>query len=318
MTREERQLTKVQTFLLCGGVLGFVVLLLVIGCAGVTNSRVRIWTMTARYFDPEKGKYPSLDDPIFGMKFRVTGVLNPRKFADLFGFWVFLTKPHRPKRVPVLMVHGHWTGPPVFKKLSGALDTERFEPWYTYYPTGLKLTENASMLRVGLSRLCHYYRQEQVAVVAFSLGGLVVRQALRPANDGFSMPKVPILIGVANPWGGSVKTRPGAQLSFAAKDGSRIAMAESWEQMIDQSEFISELFIDPLPKETQFHMIYGVGGHDDFLAGRDDGALPEASLGRKEAVESATSVTIFEDLTHANIIYADKAIDKTVALLEAM
>lgn len=314
-TRGMKSLSKIPGALLLILAVGGGALSAANGCTGVTNSRVRLRTMTARYFDPEAGRYPSLDDPVFGMKTRVTGVLNPRKFADEIGFWVFLTKPHRPRRMPVLMVHGHWTGPPVFKKMAEALDKSRFEPWFTFYPTGLSLPESASMLRVSVSRLCQYYQQEEVAIVAFSLGGLVTRQALRPADDGVIMPKVPLFVGIANPWGGSVKTRPGTPFSISGKKGSRIALAESWDELIDQSEFIAELFVDPLPEETGFHMIYGVGGNDDFLAGRDDGALPEASLGRREAVKEAKSVTIFEDLVHFNIIYSDKTIAKTVELL---
>jgi pimeloyl-ACP methyl ester carboxylesterase len=293
-------------------------LLVIFGCTGITSSRARMRVMTRLYFDPESGKYPSLDNNIFGIKTRLTGILNPRKFADIFGFWIFLAEPHRPKRMPVLLVHGHWTGPPAFQKLADGLDQERFEPWYTYYPTGLSLSENASMLRINLSRLCEYYQQDEVAVVAFSMGGLVVRQALKPADDRVRMPKIPLLIGIANPWGGSIKTRPGTRFSFSGKKGSRLAMAESWDEFVDQTPFITALFEDPLPKETAFHMIYGVGGDDDFLEGRDDGALPESSLGRKEAVAEARSVTVFEDLLHGNIIYSDKTIAKVNELLQSI
>jgi hypothetical protein len=279
------------------------------------TTRTHMRVSTNRYFDPEEGRYPSLDDTIFGPKMRISGVLSPRKFADIFGFWIFLTEPHKQKRIPVLLVHGHWTGPPVFKKLAASLDKTRFEPWFTYYPSGLSLPESASMLRINLSRLSAYYGNKEVAVAAYSLGGLVVRQALRPANDGVVMPKIPMLIGIANPWGGSIKTRAGTKFSFAGKEGSRLAVAESWEEFVDQTPFINALFDDPMPKETEFHMMYGVGGNDDFLEGRDDGALPESSLGRKEAVAEADSVTIFEDLVHADIIYADKTMAKVNELL---
>jgi hypothetical protein len=288
------------------------------GCTGVTNSRARMRLMTQLYFDPESGKYPSLDDSIFSLKTRLTGVLNPRKFADIFGFWIFLTEPHRPKRIPVLLVHGHWTGPPAFKKLAAALEKENFEPWYTYYPTGLSLPESASMLRTNLARLCQYYDEKSVPVVAFSMGGLVIRQALKPIDDGIKLPRIPMLIGISNPWGGSIKTRPGTRFSFSGKKGSRFALAESWDEFVDQTPFIDHLFDNPLPKETAFHIIYSVGGEDDFLEGRDDGALPESSLGRPEAVAEAQSVTVFEDLLHSNIIYSEKTIAKTISLLNRL
>ena len=77
------------------------------GCTGVTNSKARLRVMTHLYFDPESGKYLSLDDNIFGLKTRLTGILNPRKFAEVFGFWVFLSEP--PSTRADACVVGSWS-----------------------------------------------------------------------------------------------------------------------------------------------------------------------------------------------------------------
>jgi len=143
-------------------------------------------------------------------------------------------------------------------------------------------------------------------ILGFSMGGLVARQALRPTADNVTMPPVPLLIGIANPWGGSMEVRTGARLAFAA---------DSWRQFVDGSEFITRLFDDPLPTKTAVHMIYGLGGDDEFLPGPDDGMLGEQTMARAEARAEAASVTVVPDATHTSIISDDAAICKVTELL---
>ena len=279
---------------------------LVSGCFIYTTKTWRMRSMINEYFDPEKGIYPSLDDKIFDTRTRFTGIMDSRHFAEEFGFWIFLTEPHDPARIPVVLVHGHWTGPPAFKRLAASLDRKHFEPWFTYYPTGEDLQEIAIQFRQNLERLCAYYHQQTVVIIGFSMCGLVARQALRPMEDNVTMPRVPLLIGISNPWGGSMKVRTGTRFTFAAK---------SWHQFVDGSEFITHLFDDPLPAETAFHMIYGLGGDDEFLPGPDDGMLSEQTMRRPEAVAQAASVMIVPEATHTSIISDARAICKVNELL---
>lgn len=290
-------------------------------CTGLalTNARWRMDYMVNEYFDPEAGVYPSLDDHIFGLKTRVTGALKAKKFAEEIGFWIFLTEPHQPKRIPVLMVHGHWTGPRMFQDVVGAIDTTRFEPWLTYYPTGMDLPELGSMLRHNLARLSEYYGQKEVVVIAYSMGGLTIRQALRPYEDGLELPTIPAIIGIANPWGGTRKVAVGNKMTVIAKNDreDRVLFgAKSWLQIIENSEYLDGLFDDPLPPETAFHMIYGLGGDDDFIPGRDDGSLSEDSLARPEAVTEARSVTVIEDADHQNIVAHPRTLERIREILE--
>lgn len=304
----------------CIAIVRIIVLSLVIvgGCRLVTNSRAGMRVKVNRYFDEDGHKWPTLEDSIFSLKMRVSGVLTPQKFVQEIGFWIFLTEPHDPKKIPVVLVHGHWTGPPAFKQLVSEMDTEHFEPWFTYYPTGLNINESAEMFRISLARLAKYYRRDAVAMIAFSMGGLVAREALSGATRANEMPDVPLLIGIANPWGGSIKTGTGARSAFLADPYGRFSYgAESWKMFYDDAPYIRHLYQKKLPEKTAFHLIYGVGGIDEELPGRNDNTLCEQSLARPEAVAEAASVTVLENATHQTIVSDAETIARVNELLTA-
>lgn len=288
-------------------VLLFFVAATLVGCRTVTNTELTMRMMMRPYLQEGNPVYPNFDDPVFGFKTRVTGILNPRQFADEIGFWIFMTEPHIQGRIPVVFVHGHFAGPQAFKKIADSLDKTKYEPWFAYYPSGLDIRETADMFRQNLARTAAVYGQKQVVVIAMSMGGLVVREGLKAADDGTRLPKVPLFIGISNPWGGSIKTGAGANLALTARPGKKISYgAESWSQFEGGAPFIATLYDKPLPEETVFHIIYGVGGEDDSLPGRDDGSLPEESLARPEAVAESSSVTVVDDALHGTILDFDE------------
>ncbi len=140
-----------------------------LGCRTVTNTQVTLRMLMRPYLDDSQPKYPAFDDPVFGFKTRMTGILNPRQFAEEIGFWIFTTEPHQEGRIPVLFVHGHFGGPQAFQKIADALDPERFEPWFAYYPSGLDIRESADMFRQNLARTAAIHGDKQVVVVAMSM-----------------------------------------------------------------------------------------------------------------------------------------------------
>lgn len=283
---------------------------LLASCSAVTSARPSMKVQVKSYFDEDGHEYPNLDDRIFRLKMRATGVLTPQKFVKEIGFWIFLTEPHDPGKIPVVFLHGHWTGPTAFKELAASIDREKYEPWFTYYPTGLEIKETVAMFRLNLARLANYYEQDKVVLVAYSMGGLIAKEALSITDDGIHMPDIPLLIGIANPWGGSIKTTTGAKTSITASPDRQASYGpDSWKQLTEEADYIQNLFDTPFPDDLEFHIIYGLGGDDEDIPGPDDGTLTERSLARPEAVEQADSVTVFQDLSHKTIITDKQTID---------
>lgn len=293
-----------------------VVLLSCASCRLVTDSRVTMQLKVNTYFDEEGHTYPKLDDRIFGRKMRLSGVLTPQGFVKEIGVWIFLLEPHDAAKIPILFLHGHWTGPQVFEELLQSIDTDKYEPWMVFYPSGLDIRETTKLLQLNLARISTFYKKDEVYVIAYSMGGILGRETIVSAKPEYEMPDIPLFIAVASPWGGSIPTTAGAKTAITAHPNSNISYgAEAWKQVHHTASFVQKMFRRPLPATTQFHMIYSVGGTEVELPGRDDGMLHEASLGRKEAVAEAASVTILEKPTHSTIITHYLAIDRILHLL---
>ena len=285
-------------------------------CQLVTNTRPGMQSKVGNYFDEEGHTYRKLDDHIFKLKMRLSGVLTPQKFVKEIGVWIFLLAPHDPDKTPILFLHGHWSGPPVFQELVESIDSEKYEPWMVFYPSGLDIRETRRLLQLNLARLSDYYNTDEVYIVAYSFGGLLAREVLVNTKPEHEMPRVPLFIGIANPWGGSIPTDTGAKFALTANPDSHLSYgAESWKQAYHTAPFIAHMYQRPMPKTTEFHMIYSVGGNDEELPGRDDGMLHEASLGRKEALAEAASVTVFEKPTHSSVITHYLAISRVIEIL---
>jgi hypothetical protein len=86
----------------------------------------------------------------------------------------------------------------------------------------------------------------------------------------------------------------------------------------DGSEFLKNLFDDPLPATTDFHYIYGLGGEPDRILGEEnDGILSKVSLARAEPLAEARSVTFLADADHKGIIKDPRVISKIKELLNS-
>lgn len=237
---------------------------------GCIHNKASLAGMYHTAFDPMTGRYINLDSEVFSFKTALTGVAKPHEFNQTVGFMVLLEEPHDPDRLPVLLLHGHYSGPRSMEPLGKYMDHERLEPWFAYYPTGLSIESLATGLRSSLSRVAAHEGVDRVAIVGYSMGGIVTRTALRPWEDKFTLPEVPIFISVSTPWAGTHRLGNFAWAGNAP---------ESWGEMKPDSEFMQRLFEDPLPEHTEFHMVFGSGGNTTKVPGEDDGVtLPEVCL----------------------------------------
>ncbi len=272
---------------------------------GARESSVR--SALEKGYDADGGQYADLDDDLFASKMVQTGLWNPDRFASVVGFGIFLDEPHEPGRTPVLLLHGHAAGPRIFEALAGMLDRDRFEPWYGYYPTGLDVDELASLLRESLSAKVAELSVDEVVIVCHSMGGVVARAALHPDDDGISLPAVPAVVTLATPWNGSERAGAWAWSPAAPP---------SWKDLKPGSTFLAHLFDDPLPTGTQLHVLYGTAGETTSIPGDDDGVVSHGSLTRSEALEEASSVTVFELSDHIGMVVDKGPLSRVLEILD--
>lgn len=280
-----------------------------LACAtACTYSERRLETLVNRASESEGTEDLTLEDRLFGFTGRFTGVLRADRFNRALGFWIFLRGPHRRTRIPVVLVHGHTTGPRPLVEIAESLDPERFEPWFCYYATGIEIDRSAVLLRRSLAETASRYDENTAIVIAYSFGGLVVRQALRQYDGDEGIPDVPLFISVATPWGGSEHQRFETDRTFAPG---------SWHDIHEGSPFLEHLFDDPLPETTAFHLIYSLDSRDRRrIPGDDDGVLGVSSLTRPQAMSEARSVTFVPEVHHLDIISHPRTMARIGALLE--
>jgi pimeloyl-ACP methyl ester carboxylesterase len=266
-------------------------LLVLSGCMA-RKSTVRV--ALARTYDPGSGIYADLGNYIFSQRVVRMGMFKPDQFTEAIGFGIFLDEPHHPDRIPVLLVHGHGSGPRSFREVAARMDRQRFEPWFGYYATGQSIPKTATLLRRSLVEVAEHHGVDRVVMVGYSQGGLVVRAALKPADDELVLPDVPLLIGLSTPWGGSEAAAFGLQRTSGAPP--------AWKDMATGSPFIASLFDEPLPDGTELHIVYGTGGDNERFPGKNDGTIGEPSLAHPEALAEATSVSVFPEAIHSSMV----------------
>ena len=122
------------------------------------------------------------------------GLLRPDSPKRLTG--LYMLEPFQPNKIPVIMIHGIWSGPftwmEMFNTLHGSAELRaNYQFWFYTYPTGQPFWESAAELRRTLvqlrSTLDPQHRDlalDQMVLVGHSMGGLIARmQTLSSGND---------------------------------------------------------------------------------------------------------------------------------------
>ena len=185
-------------------------------------------------------------------------------------------------KVPVVFVHGIDGSPRDFAPILARLDRTRYKAWFFYYPTGQDLSHVAAMFhRVFLSGKVIPLSEMPLVIVAHSMGGVVVREAMNHCTGRAEEAHVAQLITIASPLGG----HPAAHLA-----GKAPLAVPSWRDLDPEGTFIANLHRRALPAGTEYHLFYtkGAAAAASDETG-DDGVVPVASqlvpAARREAAE---------------------------------
>ena len=254
---------------------------------------------------------PDLRDARFGRQAGTRGLWQVMDFLNEGLAGIYFLAPYDPDRIPVLFVHGIGGSPQDFLPLIEALDPERFQPWFYFYPSGFSLERIAEHLATLLARLEVSHGFEELAIVAHSMGGLVSRGAILRYAEQMGRDDVRLLVTLATPWGGTVSAEKAA--------GAPIVLPLSFQDMSPSSAYLRSLFYDAagrahgLPDEVVFHLALGFRMKSRSAAA-NDGTVSVASQARLEAQEQAASVRAF-DSGHMEILSSPEVIAHVNRLL---
>lgn len=218
------------------------------------------------------GNVVALDDTRFSQNNASTGLWKPMTFLKEQRPGIYFLEPYAQEKTPVLFIHGINGSPADFREMVKALDRERYQPWFVYYPSGVPLKITASYIMRWLNTLRAEYGFSEITVVAHSMGGLVAKTTLHLLRQQSTHPELATralaFISFATPWNG----HPAAKLGV---DYSPVVLG-SWRDIAPQSEFMTWLHEQPMPQGMRYTLVFSYKG--GFGSGQSgDGTVPLAS-----------------------------------------
>ena len=150
-----------------------------------------------------KGTIRSLNDEIFSRPMATLGLYEPAVFMERAPMMFYALEEDLGYKVPVVFVHGIDGSPRDFAAIVARLDRARYRPWFFYYPSGQSLSQVSEMFyRLFLSGSVIPLEDMPMAIVAHSMGGLVVRDALSRCTGSKRETRVSKLVTIASPLAG--------------------------------------------------------------------------------------------------------------------
>lgn len=196
------------------------------------------------------GRLVSLDDPRFVKRNYSLGMWRPMDFLDKVGGGLYFLQPYENDKIPVLFIHGINGGPSDWKRVVGQLDREVFQPWFFYYPGGMRLDVTARFLVQAMAVLQKRYAFQQCYVVGHSMGGLVARAFVKDYLRDY--PKltrsIRLLVTVNSPLNGMLSAEIGVRRSPI--------VVPVWRDIATGSAFLQDLNAWRWPGRIPWHLFF--------------------------------------------------------------
>ena len=252
-----------------------------------------------------KGTIRSLDDPIFSERIATLGMYDPAAFLENAPMMFYALEEDTPYKIPVIFVHGIGGSAKEFQIIVDKLDRERYKPWFFYYPSGSDLEQLARLFyKIYLSGKVVQFGPAKPAIVAHSMGGLVVREAFNLYQGTAQENEIKQFISMASPFGGLSSAQAGVE--------SAPLVLPAWRGLAAEGSFIRNLFRNALPAPTSHYLIYAYLDSGDRLD--SDGVVPVESQIPGSASGMISGKYGFKS-GHAEILQNPAAVEEVLSLL---
>jgi pimeloyl-ACP methyl ester carboxylesterase len=255
------------------------------------------------------GEIADLDEPRFAATRGTDGLWSPATMAVTNGFGIYFLDAYDPRRTPVLFVHGAAGSPQDWRTAMERIDRRRYQPWFVFYPSGMRLENAAGMIDDGVALLHDRYRFTRLHVVAHSMGGLVSRRFIEKHVLEKGNRYIDTFITFSSPWDGHEAAAMGVKWAPS--------VVPSWRDMEHGSPFLDHLFDRRLKGKVNHHLFYSHHAkRSAIMPAENDGTVSVASQLRPEAKADAASVQGYDE-DHVSILSARAPLTRARDLLDA-
>ncbi len=254
----------------------------------------------------ENGGVIQLDDEIFLINYGTMGLWRPDEFIKKLGIDVYAPDRYDPDKIPVLFVHGAGGTPRDWLYLVKRVDRQYFQPWFYYYPSGVRLTTVSDLLYQKIQHLHETYRFDRLYIVAHSMGGLVARSFINRCGTDNTCDFLRVFISISTPWGGEKSANLGVK--------SAPVYVASWEDLATGSRFLEDLYQNKMPPQLKFYIFFSYGGNRRIHWAANDGTVTLPSQLDPRAKSDATRIDgFYED--HTGILHCAESGEKFEQIL---
>lgn len=258
------------------------------------------------------GTIRSLNDPIFSDQMAELGMYEPVSFMEKVPGMLYAEEENFFHKVPVIFVHGIGGSAKIFQEMSRKLDKKYYKPLYFHYPSGSDLNQMAELFySIFLSGEIYNTSTSPMVIIAHSMGGIVVREALNRYQGNSEENRVKMFISMASPFGGhpSVPNKESRVTKY---------LLPAWKDLNTKSEYIKDLFRKPLPKSLEHRLIFFYQNNSKInLNTSGDGVIPLFSQLRGPAQQQATDIKGFNK-SHAEGVTDTKVVDYVIESIKTI
>jgi pimeloyl-ACP methyl ester carboxylesterase len=251
------------------------------------------------------GSLRSLDDTIFSPQNARLGMYDPPAFLARAGIYFYALAERDLGKTPIVFVHGIGGTPRDFRYVLEHIDRSRFDPWLFYYPSGENLDKIADVFaEIFFSGNIIRMRRRTLIVVAHSMGGLVVREAINHYNGDDHDRFLRLYVSLCTPYGGNADAAAGVS--------SAPVVPASWRDIAEGSGFLKKLYARPIPGHVDFRLFFafrnsGGGGSSDGTIALRSQLDPRAQF--------AARATYGYDETHTSILESPAMMERLNQIL---
>ncbi|MBU2513964.1 hypothetical protein KJ966_21705 [bacterium] len=200
-------------------------------------------------YQAQNGQVRKIYDVVFDPKNSDIGLWAPSTFMRNFGANIYFIEEYDPGKIPILFVHGSNGTPQDWVYFLIRLDRSRYQPWFFYYPSGVRLPLIANVLYEKLIELHEQYKFEKLCLSAHSMGGLITRAMLTSNSFEKYNDFIKMYVTLATPWSG-----------FRSADTAVMTSPKKlpvWIDVASRSKFIHNQFRKSLPQTINYYLFFG-------------------------------------------------------------